>query len=309
MRLDFNILWVDDQPDFVSGAVQSLKRIMAEEGFDLKPTFCETMNEVGNQLADEIFRDEIDLILVDWDLGAELKGQAVISEVRKRMPYRDVVFYSAHADIGILRSASFDERHGGVYFALRDELTVEVDELFHSMIKKVLDLDHTRGIVMGATSDVDQMARECLQLAHEMLDESGKSGVLAEMVRLLDSKEPGLKKEVDKLKARPSLIDILKAHRTFTANDSLRILKSLLDMPEFSKYNERQVSVKRYIKDILPVRNVLGHKVLTPEGKPAGIAGEAGQIISLQEMRELRRNLLELRNEFRLLHKSLSGRL
>jgi hypothetical protein len=175
------------------------------------------------------------------------------------------------------------------------------------MIKKVLDLDHTRGIVMGATSDVDQMARECLQLAHDTLDEAGKAGVLTEMLGLLDEKVPSLEKTVAKLKGTPAVADILKAHATFTANDGLRILSRLLDLPAFAAHQPHKTSVKRYIVDVVPKRNVLGHRVLTPEGKPAGIASADGQVISLDEMRALRRALLELRHEFRLLHAGLSG--
>jgi hypothetical protein len=63
-----------------------------------------------------------------------------------------------------------------------------VVQIVKSIVRKVLDLDHTRGIVMGATSDVDQMARECLQLAHDLLDEKGRNEVLQEMVAILDEK-------------------------------------------------------------------------------------------------------------------------
>ncbi|MCA3560238.1 MAG: hypothetical protein IOC82_04325 [Aestuariivirga sp.] len=281
---------------------------MADEGFELKPTFCATMNDVTRYLGDDLFRDEVDLILVDWDLGAGLRGETVISEIRCHIAYKDVVFYSANIDILELRRASFAEGHEGVYFVSRNELPEEVNQLFHVMIKKVLDLDHTRGIVMGATSDVDQMARECLQLAHDMLDNAGKAGVLREMIDLLDEKVPNVERAIAKLKGSPAVVDILKAHATFTANDGLRILSRLLDLPAFAIHQGHQASVKRYMADIVPKRNVLGHKVLTPDGKPFGIAGANGQVVALDEMRALRRALLELRNEFRLLHAGLSAR-
>lgn len=306
MRLNFNILWVDDQPHLVDAQRRALQRVMAEEGFDLNPTFCQTVAEVKGQLADDIFRDEIDLILVDWDLGGGLKGETVISEIREDVPYKDIVFYSANADVGQLRKASFDAEQEGIYFVTRADLVEEVRQLFGSMIKKVLDLDHTRGIVMGATSDVDQMARECLQLAHDLLDGAGRANVLDEMVALLTKKVPDLQKRVDKLTGTPDVPNILKAHLTFTANDGLRILSRLLERAEFAAVKAHQPHVKLYIDKVVPKRNVLGHKVLSPEGKPAGIAGEnVGEVISIDEMRELRRLLLELRGEFKLLHGAL----
>lgn len=303
MRLDFNVLWVDDQPDNMKGSVGTLQRAMADEGFDLKHTFCSTMADVTAMIADDLFRDEIDLILVDWNLGAGLSGEDVIAKIRETVPYKDVIFYSANANVGDLRTASYNAGNEGVYFVVRGDLIDEAVQLFRTMIKKVLDLDHTRGIVMGATSDVDQMARECLSLAHDVLEDKDKAGVLDEMVKLLHEKVDSLRKRVDKMSTEPKVAIILAEHAVFTANDGLRILTRLLEMPQFAAQKLHQTGVKRYISDVVPKRNILGHKVLSPDGKPAGIAGEtAGQIITVEEMRDLRRLLLDLRNEFKLLH-------
>lgn len=167
MRLDFNVLWVEDQPGGVVAQGKAIGRNMAEEGFEFKPTMCTGLDEVQRRLSDDLFTDEVDLILVDWDLGKGVEGQTVITGIRERIPYKDVVFYSAVTDTKKLREASFSEGHEGVYFVHRNDLVDEVTSLFKSVVKKVLDLDHTRGIVMGATSDVDQMARECLLLAQD----------------------------------------------------------------------------------------------------------------------------------------------
>lgn len=305
MRLDFNILWVDDQPANMRASVQTLQRGMADEGFHLNHAFCSTMDEVKERIADSLFRDEIDLILVDWNLGQGLKGEEVITHIRETVPYKDIIFYSATADVGELKEASYKAGNEGVYFVVRNELVDEAIQFFHTMIKKVLDLDHTRGIVMGATSDVDQMARECLQLAHDLLEEADQAGVLNEMVLLLNDKVPSLDKRVKKLTQSPQVCTILAEHAVFTANDGLRILARLLDLPKFDAQKPHQQGVKRYIQEVVPKRNILGHKVLTPDGRPAGIAGDThAEVISVEEMRALRKLLLELRNEFKLLHGS-----
>lgn len=303
MRLDFNVLWVDDQPANMTGSVRSLMRGMAAEGFQLNSEFCSTMENVKERISDTIFRDEIDLILVDWNLGGGLKGEDVIAQIRETVPYKDIIFYSANANVDDLKKASYKAGNEGVYFVVRSELVDEAIQLFHTMIKKVLDLDHTRGIVMGATSDVDHMARECLQLAHDLLDDKGKEGVIEEMVALLKEKVPSLDKRVAKLTESPQVGSILAAHAVFTANDGLRILTRLLELPAFEAQKPYRDGVKRYINEVVPKRNILGHKVLAPDGKAAGIAGAtAAEVISVDEMRALRKLLLELRNEFKLLH-------
>jgi hypothetical protein len=304
MRLDFNVLWVEDQPGVVAAQGKAIGRNMAEEGFEFKPTICTGLDEVQHRLSDDLFTDEVDLILVDWDLGKGVEGQTVITGIRERIPYKDVVFYSAVTDTKKLKEASFGEGHEGVYFVHRNDLVDEVTSLFKSVVKKVLDLDHTRGIVMGATSDVDQMARECLLLAHDLLDEAGRAGVLEEMVAILDDKVPSLEKRVGKLKQGPTVAGILEAHVTFTANDGLRVLTRVLELDALKAHAGHGVKIKLYMEKVVPKRNILGHKVLSPEGKP-GIAGMPGETISLDDLRALRRLLLELRQDFRDLHGAL----
>ena len=69
MRLDFNVLWVDDQPGAVNAQIRRIKTQMAEEGFSFNPTQCQSLEQVEALIAGNVFQDEVDLILVDWDLG------------------------------------------------------------------------------------------------------------------------------------------------------------------------------------------------------------------------------------------------
>jgi hypothetical protein len=39
MRLDFNVLWVDDQPEYVASQIKSIALKMAAEGFEFNPRF------------------------------------------------------------------------------------------------------------------------------------------------------------------------------------------------------------------------------------------------------------------------------
>ena len=43
MRLDFNVLWVDDQPNAVNAQITRIKTLMAEEGFSFNPTQCQSI--------------------------------------------------------------------------------------------------------------------------------------------------------------------------------------------------------------------------------------------------------------------------
>src|SRR5262249_33615319 len=145
MRLDFNVLWVDDQPARVISQITAIKKGMEDEGFEFKPIQCKTMDQVRERVSDNLFTDEIDLVLVDWDLGEEIKAQEAIVQIRKRLQYKDVVFYSANTVPRELRQLAFEAGLEGVYCSDRDGLIMEVIGVFESLVKKVLDIDHTRG--------------------------------------------------------------------------------------------------------------------------------------------------------------------
>lgn len=308
MRLDFNVLWVDDQPERVEAQIQAISRMMGEQGFEFKPERCRSLREISAHLADHVFSDEVDLILVDWDLGGETRGEAAIREIRETIPYKDVVFYSANTDVQELRRLVFANGLEGIYCATRDGLVDEVTGVFDSLVKKVLDLDHTRGIVLGATSDIDHIVRDSLAALHDLLDDAGKRAMIAAALGRISGRLDDLTRSVTRLQGDPTLQRILEAHYIFTANDGLRILSNALNSEPFKeRHGAYRAAVVTYMEEVVPERNVLGHQVLNPAGKPVAVVGQDGRQIGVEEMRELRRRLLDLRKEFRGLHAALRG--
>ena len=195
MRLDFNVLWVDDQPNAIGAQIARIGSQMEHEGFKFNPTHCSSLAEVNELIAEDVFQDEVDLILVDWDLGGGVHGQDVIERVREVAQYKDVVFYSAQTPAAELRRLAFDKGLEGVYCARREELVDEVLGVFESLVKKVLDLDHTRGIVMGATSDIDHMVHSSLIHMESRLDHEGKKALVAEAVKRVQARVKDIARE------------------------------------------------------------------------------------------------------------------
>jgi len=303
MRLDFNVLWIDDQPDHVQAQIKAISNEMENEGFNFHATQIKTVEEVKQHLADDVFNDEVDLILVDWDLGGSVQGQDVISEIRDSIRFKDVVFYSARTAPTDLRKLAFDAGVEGVYCASREDLRDEVIGVFESLVKKVLDLDHTRGIVMGATSDIDHMVSECLTVIHDGLDDEGKKGMLSEVIDHIGEQLNQHKIQVKNLKDSTSMTALFEAHGIFTAYDRLRILSRQLKTGE---QKDKRSTVIEYMTKVVPNRNILGHQVLQPEGKSKTVTNAEGEEISLDETRELRCRILNLRQKFRELLDALS---
>ena len=305
MRLDFNVLWVDDQPNAVNAQITRITTLMAGEGFSFNPTQCRTIDEVEALIAGDVFQDEVDLILVDWDLGGGVHGQDVIERIRQVAQYKDVVFYSAQTPAADLRRLAFDKGLEGIYCASREGLVDEVVGVFESLVKKVLDLDHTRGIVMGATSDIDHMIHSCLLHIEAKLDDAGKKVLVEQAIKRVQERVKDIAKQGEKLGAATNVTTILKAHMIFGANDRLRLLRSLLEAD--ANHAQSVDTIKAYMEKVVPERNVLGHMVLAPEGRPKAVVNIEGTQINLDDMRTLRKTILGLREDFRALVGALTA--
>ncbi|MDG9666520.1 hypothetical protein ONV78_02155 [Hahella sp. CR1] len=301
MRLDFNVLWVDDQPDSVTHQIKSITLKMANEGFEFNPRLCTTIAQMEEAISDDVFTDEVDLILVDWDLGNNEHGEDAIERIRHIVQYKDVVFYSGQAAVVELREKAYEKQLEGVYCAGRADLIDEVIGVFESLIKKVLDLDHTRGIVMGATSDIDHMVNTCLTLAHDKLDDAGREQFIRDAMRRVDAQVGNIVKQGEKIKAAPSVEALFRAHMLFTSDHRLRMLAKILGMDEFTAYATGVATVTSYRDGVVGERNILGHAILVPQGKPSMVTGNAGKVIDIEQMRELRKLILKLRADFRTL--------
>lgn len=301
MRLDFNVLWVDDQPASVANQIKSIRSQMANEGFEFNPRQCETLDQVEAVIAENVFTDEVDLILVDWDLGNGAYGEDAIERIRETVQYKDVVFYSGQTPVVELRQKAYEKQLEGVYCASREGLVDEVVGVFESLIKKVLDLDHTRGIVMGATSDIDHMINTCLTLAHGKLDDGGKAEFIKEAMERVARKVESIANQGAKLTTTPSVEALIKSHMLFTSDDRLRMLAKILGMNEFEAYSAGVTTVRKYRDGVVGGRNTLAHVVLIPQGKPNSVVDEAGRVVDIADMRELRKLILNLRADFRAL--------
>jgi hypothetical protein len=301
MRLDFNVLWVDDQPDSVKAQLRPIAAHMEGQGFEFRPTYCQTVDEVRGRVSSDVFNDEVDLVLVDWDLGNDVWGQEAINEIRTHIPYKDVIFYSAHTTPDDLRSLASGAHVDGIFCTARNDLVVEVIDVFDSLVKKTLDMNHTRGIVMGATSDIDHMVSECLRHAHGRLDDAGKKALIAQGMKFIDDRLKDLTKRVEKLKKSTDLVPLLEAHLIFTSYDRLHMLSSILKMEVFKSHAGSRESVTTYMTAVVPDRNVLGHQVADPGDGPKKVINAKGEAIGIDEARELRRSILGLRSDFRTL--------
>lgn len=131
--------------------------------------------------------------------------------------------------------------------------------------------------------------------------------MLKEAFALVEEKIKDLTERATELRKATSMAAMFEAHLIFTSNDRLRILSRALKAEVFKAHAGTRTTVVTYLEKVVPRRNNLGHLVLTPEGKPQAVASREGNQVNLDEMRDLRRLILGLRHDFKILSDALRG--
>jgi len=297
VRLDFNVLWIDNQPKNVESYQERLDIKVQTEGFRLRVVPALSFEEAAPHLADDIFRDDIDLVLVDWDLGAGAKGDQAVREIRAIVPYKDIIFYSS-IDNAALKAMILEQGVEGVFCAHRDDLADTLIGVFESLVKKVLDVDHSRGIVMGATSDIDHIANDCLSALAPLLVEEHRGKAFAYALTKIDARLARFQKTRDEIAAAQSIDALIAAHEAFPAADRLKLLKEVLGLHYENNHGPLRTAVGHYINDVPPKRNKLGHVRLVAESARRVLRGKGNQTVSPEELRQLRSDLVRYRDTF-----------
>jgi len=154
MKLEYNILWLDnDLKDYIdNGDVASIEDYLKDFGFE--PRIVTVFDEAD---IDSYLDISYDLIISDFNLNNE-SGDIVIYRLReeKRLD-TEILFYSARTnfinDKTVKDRLAFMERiniHVG-----RDRLLDKIEKVIELTVRKLFELNATRGLITAATSDLD----------------------------------------------------------------------------------------------------------------------------------------------------------
>jgi hypothetical protein len=303
MRLEFNILWVEDQPAEVKAQRDRIELQMRKEGFKLQTHFATSIEEAQNYVANDVFEDHIDLILMDFDFGDGPNGGEGLEMIRDRIPFKDIVFYSARVPQNLKKLVAESEV-SGVFCSSRLDLPDTVIGVFEVLVKKVLDIDHSRGIVMGATSEIDGFVNEALLKVFAQADEDSRSIALKVVAKQLADIRKRFEKDFEKIQGSTEISDLITFHNIYSSAHRLKLFRKLLESLGILE-NERQVMLS-YAKDTMPKRNDLAHVTVKRSGFSRKIFDRNGTELTADDMRALRLALLEHHEMFEKVTANLS---
>lgn len=295
MRLDFKALWIDDQPKHVKSFREGIQRKLSELGFELEVVEVSALDKVDEAIGAHIHNDGVDLVLVDYDLGSGSGGLEALTKVRKQFPYKDLIFYSAD-DREKLRKIAYEGGLDSLYFSTRLSLVDDTVSVIQKMLHKVMDIDHMRGVVMSATSDIDFVVERSLLAVYERNHDEGKAAFRAAVVAAVRTKLEKWSAELGKAEGKGTLEAIFKLKHLCSAADRLGLLlESLAEWtPDGSTHIDK---AKAYKDDVVPRRNKLAHVTLRVVDGRRVLDGPEGPITDA-DMTKLRCDLIEHRQNF-----------
>ena len=290
MKLKYSILWFDDDKgQFESHDFDYLATEINSWGFDFNgPVYVQTAKEFTEKTP----FDDFDLIVVDYDIGEDGRyGDDFIRDVREQNIYTEIVFYTARG-IDKLWESVKEKRLEGVFLSSAEGIIHKVVRVAKQSVKKVVDLENMRGIVMAQVGDMDNIMKEILKI--------GLTQIEAEQLKAIY--ESFIKREKDFIKKKCGEI------QQFSENLSIEKMLDLCDSsyPILSLAKElvkrhpdlQDFNISKYDKEIIQPRNVLAHGV--PESQEGGIQcfmhkGRKFKY-SEQSAKRIRKNLKKYRN-------------
>ena len=258
MKLEFRLLVVDDYPDGIGQAIESLSEYLETKGFSLDYETQTDFSEEGLSDLTKLDGKNYDLVMVDYNLGQPdiIDGAGAAEELRRELPYTDMIFYSSMSErklLGILAKHFVP----GVFVARRDDLDEALTGLADTIIGKAVDLNHMRGIAMAEVAEMDVLMEEALGRAFQPTGEYFAAAAGRTTKKLRESMQKSLT-QLDQCLEEGSLADVVRDSRLFSSTHKYRAVGRVANFLSEKPTEALQV-LKTYQKDIIENRNMLAH--------------------------------------------------
>jgi CheY-like chemotaxis protein len=257
MKLNYKILWIDDQiEDYIDmGIKDELETHIESLGFT--PTV--ECFENGRSAEESINKIKYDLILSDYNIeGANEQGDVLIQKIRYGGVFTEVLFYSAQPDFDTIAKNLYQDRVS--FFSLiGDEsfkgFKAKAFKLIDHTVSKLQELNSIRGLVMSETSELDNTVEEII---FSFLSKGNKESekLNTYIVDSIISSAKSNMKNAEKFE-KLDTTEIVKS-RLFDADKKSRTINKIL---ELLKIEDKKFIdfYKNYKTDVLDTRNDLAH--------------------------------------------------
>lgn len=301
MRLEFKILWFENQPDDVKTQREDIIEYIESVGF--VPHIQMEENAANLQVladAQELY-DEYDLVVVDYDLGEPGKnGDWVAQQVRRRFGFTDIIFYSGKKP-GDLRKMVCDGGIDGVYCFNRPQLAEKLAAHIDQVVKRLSRLEAMRGLTMGVVGKCDDELRKIIHAIYLGMGSADKAKLeivfdqaVARAAESAAAAYQRLGKFVEKLSSR-------------AASSGVLYNVALVGLRAYGELEVKRKKLAEYKDQVLDPRNVLGHAIEVQSAGGWIVTSTAAPPIGSASFPQLRQNLASHLDNVRAIRIHVSG--
>lgn len=312
MNLAYNILWFENDEQWVDSITEKLEDFFFDFGFLFNPDIykdAQNLDTLINQINNH--EKDADIILMDYNLLNNDKGNEIIKRIRAKDIFTEIIFYSEKTKV---KEKFADECIEGIYFSERDTLFLRLQQIIPHTIKKVVDLTNMRGLVMSETSLLDLELNNLILTILNYLDkkDSCKRQLLIDKVFQKRLEHAHNIKEIEhtidkdtitfniNFKERDEFIkDIITLLENIEASDRYTFVNKLIKEPECKSLGiqEKHIKFKLYFEQVIKKRNVLAHvKEEIKDGKKilkSSFKGYEEFSFSHEDFKQIRQHIIE----------------
>lgn len=296
MRIQYEILWVEDDNNWYEDTKEIIRDTVDEVGFKMNCTNIQSFDKF-KELIEVDGLQKFDLLLVDFKLGdnKEKYGDQVIQLIRNENIYTDIIFYSSQ--LNAAQQKIFENKIEGVYSSHRTSVEHKFPEIFHKTIKKIQEVNTIRGLLMAETSDLDELMVEIIQTALQDDSENKLNDyILGEMRKTINSND-------QKVSLEEAISKKITDSRIFT---SFHKAKAINKIYKLSPRLENENFFYNYENDVLKIRNIFGH-VKEEDGKLVSTQTGEKEVFNEERCIEIRKNLIKYREQLEKLKRVITS--
>lgn len=185
MKLEYRILWFEDDHESVQDVIDALRGLLREQGFELVCDWgvCNAATMTGTVERLQNY-NPYDLMVFDYDLGSGLTGEELAQTLRSKI-WTEILYYSANRVSDELSRGMSVRKVEGVFCAVRQNLEERIWSLVESQIKRICDLNNMRGIVLDSMSSVDTAIRTLFSKMYQEMTAENKSSTTGKLAKKL----------------------------------------------------------------------------------------------------------------------------
>lgn len=312
MKLDYAILWVDDQPKEVKAEEDALKTKLQRLGFNLKVDLIDKFGNIDEQIKSISKNNIYDLILMDSKLGAVGKvcitGAEIAKKFRSQHILTDIIFYSSSSP-DELRQLIFNEKVDGVFCYHRNTLVQSTHTFIKNSIRKTLDINGMRGMTVEAVSEFDAILNEIFFNILEKFEDSSSQDLLNKILNKIEEIANTNIKKVNKIReSSPIDNSIVINHKAFSSSLKGDILHGILK--NYSSTDSVYYlceTLKQYSEDVIRPRNKMAHAIVEQNEQGQLVIKADDEVFDDNRFNVLRSKLLTHRDNFEDIKKLISS--